>query len=242
MLTIDLDALGLQDGTRVLDLGCGQGRHIHNIYHRAPVHVIGVDLSLEDAIATRNGLTYFPPPKPSPQGLEHIAHIAVADATRLPFADAAFDTIICSEVLEHIMEYKQALQEITRIVKPGGVVALSVPRAWPEWLCWRLSKDYAKTPGGHVRIFNAQALKSDVEACGLEFIGRHWAHALHVPYWWLKCLFWSRRDTLWLIRLYRKILVWDLSKRPWITRGLETMLNPLMGKSVVLYFQKGLAP
>ncbi len=238
MLTIDLHALDLRGGQRVLDLGCGQGRHIHNIYHRAPVHVIGVDLNMEDASATRDGLTYFPPPSPGAQGFEHIAHIAVADATQLPFTDAAFDAIICSEVLEHIVDYKKALQEITRILKPGGVFALSVPRSWPEWVCWRLSKNYAKEPGGHVRIFNARALKAQVETCGLAFTRRHWAHALHAPYWWLKCLFWSRRDTLWLIRLYHKVLVWDLSRRPWITRRLETMLNPLMGKSVVLYFQK----
>ena len=239
MLTIDLDTISLAPGKVVLDLGCGQGRHIHNVFHYAPVHVIGVDLSFEDAQDTRNGLTYFPPPNPPQSSHKHIAHIAVADATILPFTDGFFDTIICSEVLEHIEEYELALREITRILKPGGTLALSVPRTWPEWVCWRLSKGYTATPGGHIRIFNAQDLKAQVEICGFECTRRHWAHALHVPYWWLKCLFWNRRDTFWLIRLYHKFLLWDLARRPWITRSLETLLNPIMGKSVVLYFKKG---
>jgi len=238
MLTIDLDALDFSPGARVLDLGCGQGRHIHNIYYRAPVHAVGIDLSPEDAALTRDGLTYFPPPAPRTGGVPS-AHILVADAARLPFACQAFDIVICSEVLEHIQNYKAALQEITRILKPGGTLALSVPRAWPEWVCWTLSNDYHTSPGGHVRIFNAQALTQDVRNCGFTLTRAHGAHALHVPYWWLKCLFWRRRDTLWLIRLYHKILIWDLTRRPWVTRALEAMLNPFMGKSVVLYFSKG---
>jgi hypothetical protein len=40
------------------------------------------------------------------------------------------------------------------------------------------------------------------------------------------------------VRLYHRLLVWDLMKRPWITRAIDTLLNPVMGKSVVLYFSK----
>jgi len=59
-----------------------------------------------------------------------------------------------------------------------------------------------------------------------------------VPYWWLKCLFWRSDAEPWPVRFYHRLLVWDLMKRPWITRAIDTLLNPVMGKSVVLYFSK----
>jgi hypothetical protein len=113
-----------------------------------------------------------------------------------------------------------------------------VPRQWPEWICWQLSEGYRTTPGGHIRIFNATHLRREIERTGFTFEGRDSAHALHVPYWWLKCLFWRRDEELWLVRLYHKLLVWDLVRRPWITRAIEAVLNPVMGKSIVLYFRK----
>ena len=67
----------------------------------------------------------------------------------------------------------------------------------------------------------------------------HWAHALHSPYWWLKCLFWSSADSNPLVKAYHRLLVWDLMQQPWLTRTLERLLNPLMGKSVAMYFIKG---
>ena len=56
------------------------------------------------------------------------------------------------EVLEHIIDYQSAV-EINRILKPQGKLAVSVPKFFPEWICWKLSLDYRNTPGGHVRIF-----------------------------------------------------------------------------------------
>ncbi len=231
---MDLDSLELKDGQRVLDLGCGEGRHLHAMYYHAKVHAIGVDLGFEDVVKTRNGFETYP----DSEGEEKRFDLAVGNALKLPFADGTFDTVVCSEVLEHIPDYQQAIKEITRILKPGGNLAVSVPRKWPERICWSLSEGYHNTPGGHVRIFEAAALRKDIEKEGLHFFRRHWAHGLHSPYWWLKCLLWEKRDTFWLIKLYHRFLVWDLMSRPWLTRALEKVADPLMGKSVVLYFAK----
>src|SRR5690606_33049497 len=160
-----------------------------------------------------------------------------ADATQLPFADNTFDKIICSEVLEHLPDYQQVLAEIRRVLKPGGLLAISVPRAWPEKICWRLSQNYHQVEGGHVRIFNAQQLRAQIEHYQFQFIARHWAHALHTPFWWLKCLWWAKQNESKIIRLYHRLLVWDLMERPWLTLTLEKCLNPVLGKSVVMYFQ-----
>jgi SAM-dependent methyltransferase len=164
--------------------------------------------------------------------------LSSANALELPFADNTFDKVICSEVLEHIPDYQGALREIERVLKPGGLFCASVPRRWPEKICWALSDAYYLVPGGHLRIFRSDKLRSEIEGLGFDYYDRHWAHALHAPFWWLKCLFWKSRDSNWLVAQYHRLLVWDLMEKPAFTRILEKCMNPIMGKSVVLYFRK----
>ena len=164
--------------------------------------------------------------------------IQQTDATRLPFADNSFDKIICSEVLEHIENYQGVLREINRVLKPEGILAISVPRTWPEKVCWHLSSAYHQVEGGHIRIFNARQLRTEIELLEFEYTHRYWAHALHSPFWWLKCLWWDSQDKSRMIKLYHRLLVWDLMHRPWITQTLEKFMNPLLGKSVVMHFRK----
>ncbi|KPP82616.1 MAG: putative methyltransferase [Oceanicaulis sp. HLUCCA04] len=236
MMTIDPDRLDLADGQRVLDLGCGRGRHLHALYwHERALDVTGLDLDFADLGAAIDGFFELPPPPETPP---RTAVFTVGDAGRLPFADASFDAVICSEVLEHLPDVPLALSEIDRVLKPGGKFALSVPRYWPEKICWQLSEDYHNTPGGHVRIFKDGALRKQVEALGFTFRHRHWAHALHSPYWWLQCALWERREQSGLVSGYRKLLEWDLLSAPRLTRWTEKALNPLLGKSVALYFDK----
>ena len=110
----------------------------------------------------------------------------------------------------------------------------------PELICWKLSKEYSQTPGGHVRIFRHSQLKKLGKDFGLEYLSFHWAHGLHSPYWWLQCLFWNTKDQSLIIKQYHKLLVWDLMQRPIFTRILEMILQPLIGKSLVMYFKKPL--
>jgi ubiquinone/menaquinone biosynthesis C-methylase UbiE len=235
MLTIDFNRFDLRDGDKILDLGCGVGRHVITTYTLKNVQAIGVDLSLDDLLTTNER---FQDEFMEPDQTDKSFGLSVADALSLPFADDSFDKIICSEVLEHIPDYRSALVEIRRVLKPGGILAASVPRFLPEWICWRLSTEYHSEVGGHIRIFNALKLKKDIEDQGMSFFHRHWAHALHVPYWWLQCLFWANREKSRLVKIYHRFLVWDLISKPWITRTLDRLLNPLFGKSIVMYFEK----
>lgn len=234
MLTVRFEKLGLKPGDWVLDLGCGEGRHVHGVHVIGGVNVVGLDMDLPSLAKGRAGLDLLPRDHD-----DAVTAFLVGDAYRLPFPDAAFDAVICSEVLEHLHQYQNALAEIRRVLKPGGAFVPTVPRAWPERICWALAPGqggYADQPGGHVRIFAAQALKADISGLGFRFLGQHFAHGLHSPYWWLKCAFWGRDHVL--VRLYHRFLVWDLMQRPWLTRALEALANPIMGKSVAFYFRK----
>jgi ubiquinone/menaquinone biosynthesis C-methylase UbiE len=235
MQTVNFTHLPLRPGDWVLDLGCGEGRHVISAYVEGAVNAVGVDLCLEDLKTTAQKYEDFA----EPQNLSKSFGLTSANALELPFADDTFDRVICSEVLEHIPDYESALREIERVLRPGGLLCASVPRRWPERICWALSEAYHLVPGGHLRIFQAGELRREIETLGFSHYHRHWAHALHAPFWWLKCLFWSTQDENLMVRLYHRLLVWDLMERPWLTRTIERLLNPILGKSVVMYFRKG---
>jgi len=235
LTTVDFRHLPLKRGERILDLGCGEGRHAITAYLEAPVSVIGVDLSLTDLGTAASRFREFENASDATRSLG----FACGSGLRLPFPDAAFDKVICAEVLEHVPDYRAMLGEIQRVLKPGGQLAVSVPRFGPEWVCWQLSDAYHEVPGGHVRIFRKRELRTAVEQADMFCYASHWAHGLHSPYWWLRCLFWSRGEDVWLVKAYHRLLVWDLMHKPLVTRILERLMNPLWGKSVVMYFVRG---
>jgi SAM-dependent methyltransferase len=160
------------------------------------------------------------------------------DATAIPFPDGSFDTVIAAEVLEHLPADQKAMNEIARILRPGGKAAVTVPAWLPERICWRLSDDYHNVEGGHVRIFTRRELVTKLTSSGLTVTGQHHAHALHSPYWWLKCAVGVHDDGHRLAAAYHKLLVWDIMRKPAVTRLADQVLNPLIGKSLVVYADK----
>jgi hypothetical protein len=124
------------------------------------------------------------------------------------------------------------------------VLAATVPSWGPEKLCWTLSAEYHAplAQGGHVRIYTEHMLRDRLAGAGLQPEGSHRAHALHSPYWWLKCLVGPTNDSHPLVKAYHRLLVWDITKAPAITRTTEQVLNPVLGKSVVVYSRKPGSP
>src|SRR5256886_9782050 len=104
------------------------------------------------------------------------ARPVAGDGTVMPFGDAVFDRVIAAEVLEHIHDDHAALREIARVLRPGGLLAVTVPAWLPERICWRLSDDYHHVPGGHVRIYTRPELEAQLRRAGLPGDGHHPAH------------------------------------------------------------------
>ncbi len=235
MITADLRRAGLRSGHRVLDIGCGNGRHTAEAYGRPRITAIGADRNHDDLIAARDRLEFHDRMGAHGGGAWCLT---AADALTLPFRNQYFDVVICSEVLEHIPDHQCAIDEIVRVLKTGGTLVVSVPRWFPEKICWALSNEYHQADQGHVRIYRTAAIKALVEATGVVFFHRHWAHSLHAPYWWLKCLLGPTRSDAFAVNLYHRFLTWDIMQKPPLTRCLEHLLNPILGKSLVLYFRK----
>ena len=235
MLTVDFDQFPVSAGCRLLDLGCGAGRHTFEAFRRG-AEVIALDHSAGEvagvnAMLAAMALEGQAPPKAKAAGVR-------GDALALPFADGTFDRIIAAEVLEHLPADTAAMTEIARVLRPGGWVAVTVPNRFPEQVCWSLSTAYHSVEGGHVRIYRRDELRDRLIAVGLEPAGTHFAHALHAPYWWLRCLVGVHDDDHPATRLYHRLLVWDMMRRPRIPRLAERALNPIIGKSIVLYLRK----
>jgi SAM-dependent methyltransferase len=235
MLTADYDQLGLKAGDSILDLGCGFGRHAYEAARRG-AHVTAVDYAQDEVEGVLGTFALMIEAGELPTD----AKIAVmrGDALALPFADGTFDHVICSEVLEHIPDDVGAMTELARVLRPGGTMAITIPRFLPEVINWALSDEYHNVPGGHVRIYRRSQIESRLRSVGLRVSGHGYAHGLHSPYWWLKCLVGTTNNDNFFVRQYLKFLTWDIVKGPAFSRNLDKVLSPLIGKSFVVYLTK----
>ena len=239
MLTVDFERLGLRPGERVLDLGCGAGRHAFEMYRRG-ADVIAFDQDADELAGVRELFAAMREAGEVPDGAE--ADVKEGDALALPFADGEFDRVVAAEILEHIPDDLGAIRELVRVTRPGGTVALTVPRWFPEIVNWKLSDEYHDVPGGHIRIYTDKELVSKAEGAGLVNVGRGYAHGLHSPYWWIKCAVGVTNDDHPLAKAYHRLLVWEIMKQPTVLRHAARVLDPLIGKSLVLYFRRPEAP
>ena len=222
-------------GDRVLDLGCGGGRHAFEVYRRG-ADVVAFDADHGELRQVTGMTAAMRAAGEVPPGSH--ARAVGGDGTAMPFSNEIFDRVIAAEVLEHVPSDQRAMTEIARVLRPGGLAAITVPSWLPERICWALSTEYHEVPGGHVRIYTRVELEAKLARAGLSVGWHHQAHGLHSPYWWLKCAVGVHNDKHRLAAAYHRMLVWDIMRKPAVTRLAEQALNPLIGKSLVVYAVK----
>jgi ubiquinone/menaquinone biosynthesis C-methylase UbiE len=233
MLTFDFNRININPEGTMLDLGCGEGRHIFGVMEKFPdLKCIGLDPHIESLDKAFEGLKF----------LESISNTKTnflsGSAYSLPFSDDSFDLVVCSEVLEHLHDYKDAIKEINRVLKPGGQFLVSVPAEFPEKICWLLSEDYQNQPGGHLRIFKKNELIKEIAEHNFSFESSQRFHSIHSAYWWLRCLFWKSQESNIVIKGYKKILERHILKKPFFLDLIDRIFNPILGKSIAFYFVK----
>jgi ubiquinone/menaquinone biosynthesis C-methylase UbiE len=234
VLTVDPAIVGPLGERMGLDVGCGTGRHGHGLSMTLGGYWIGLDLNEADLANARSGAKDI--------GLAASNAYLRGDLHHVPFSDGAFAITICSEVLEHLPQSGAALDEMIRVTAQDGLIVLSVPRRWPERICWWLSTRfqnaaYQNAPGGHVRILEPTELKLAMGARGWSQIRQHGAHALHAPYWWLRCAS-SVGKQGWLERQFKRLLEHQLMHHTPLIDRLDRLLSPVLGKSVVTYYRR----
>ncbi|HWC39938.1 MAG TPA: class I SAM-dependent methyltransferase [Acidimicrobiales bacterium] len=238
MLSVDYDRLGLRAGELLLDLGCGGGRHAYEALRRG-ARVTALDASETELKDVATLITEMEKDEADAGGQSlGTGAVVCADALAIPFRDGSFDRVIAAEVLEHVPGDQAAMGELARVLRPGGSLAVTVPRFGPEAVNWALSDGYHSVEGGHIRIYRRSSLVRRLSRAGLRLRASHHAHALHSPYWWLRCAVGVDHDEHPLVRAYHRLLVWDIVRAPLLTRVIDRALNPLLGKSLVVYVDR----
>jgi SAM-dependent methyltransferase len=157
-----------EEGDLILDAPCGRGFYLNMLRYASQCKVIGLELDWEIISKAKHNVG-------------HLRDMMLNNASlyALPYPDNTFDAVIMSEVLEHLDHDVEALQEVYRVLKPGGVVAITVPNVnYPFWwdpinktLETLFNMRIRRGPlagiwANHVRLYSRESLLLSVRAAG----------------------------------------------------------------------------
>lgn len=157
-----------QDDHVILDCACGRGFYLNMFRYVGNARLVGLELEWPIIAKARHNVGH----------LEGVT-LVQGNIYRLPFPDDYFDSVILSEILEHVDDDLAGLREVRRILKPGGVVAITVPNAnYPFWwdpinktLETLFDRHIGSGPlagiwANHVRLYEREALRDVVDQAG----------------------------------------------------------------------------
>ncbi len=156
------------DDSVILDCACGRGFYLNMYRYVSTCRLVGLELDAAIIQKARRNVGHLP-------GIT----LTRGDIYALPFPDAHFDGVILSEILEHVDDDVAALREVRRVLKPGGVAAITVPNANYPFLWdpinWTLERAFnarirrgplAGIWANHVRLYRREQLRAAVEDAG----------------------------------------------------------------------------
>jgi len=153
--------VNLPGGAEILEIGCGYGDGALLIARRfGGARVVGVDIDSGLVEAARRKIAH--PPRWARQVAADPIAFLCGDATALSFADAAFDAAILFGMLHHVQQWRQAIAEVHRVLKPGGVFAFE--EALIADRPWRFNRQFGHVP------FDASELREALEAAGFRIL------------------------------------------------------------------------
>jgi ubiquinone/menaquinone biosynthesis C-methylase UbiE len=147
----------VEQGNRVLDVGCGEGWFCAALAEAGVGNVLGVDVAAE---AVRRAHARFP-----------ALRFEVCGESELPVGDVSIDVIWLGEVIEHVRDGLGLLAECARVLAPGGRLLLTTPdHDWRTRLWLGLSRRaferHFEPRADHLRFFTRDSLRSLLEAAG----------------------------------------------------------------------------
>ncbi len=167
---------------KILEIGCGRGFYLKALRDINPkIEITGIDLNQKYLNVAKKYVD------------DKNVKIIKGDATKLKFKNNTFEAIIASEILEHIKDDKKAMEEIKRVLKPKGIVMISVPNqeypfCWDplNWCLERIFKTHVASKiwwlagiwAGHVRLYKEDDLVEKIEKSGLK-IKKIWRVTKH---------------------------------------------------------------
>jgi SAM-dependent methyltransferase len=237
LLTVDFKLFQVKNGERVLDIGCGTGRHTWYICSIDHCQVYSMDIDLESLLRAKYVL-YMMDCEKQTKGEYNIIQ---GNGMCMPFKDGTFDKIICSEMMEHVIDDEQGVRELYRVLKDGGEMAVSVPTWLTEKVYWGLSEAYHTNTGGHIRIYKQRELANLLRRNNFRVYATRHKHAFHSLYWMLRCLLGVRNEKALIPNLYHRFLVWETdnkTRRYHFFRRVESLFDPFFPKSLVVYVKK----
>lgn len=135
----------LSPGQLVLDLGSGKGSFLYSKYH---CKILAIDLAVNV----------------NPQASPDRIFYARGDSQALPLASGTIDFVVCNHSLEHVAHIRETLAELARVLKPNGLLWVSVPNGFGfDDALYRFLYD----GGGHVNRISFEGLKNAIESNGL---------------------------------------------------------------------------
>lgn len=156
------------DEARILDCACGRGFYLNMYRYVSRCALVGLELDAEIIRKAQRNVGQLP-------GIT----LTRGNIYALPFPDNYFDGVILSEILEHIEDDVAGLREVWRVLKPGGVVAITVPHAnypflWDpiNWTLERVLHTHIRRGplagiwANHVRLYRREQLRAAVEQAG----------------------------------------------------------------------------